>query len=242
MEIFKLGGEIPNTNYIFLGNYIYQQNLCVEVVSLLLALKIRYPKRVTLLRGCHESRSMTTAYGFYDQCLVKYGTAKIYNTFSELFDYFPKTAVIENEIFCLHSGLSPSLDTLDDVLNLDRVGEIPKEGAFCDLTWSTPSDTKGWTITLDSCGFDFGKDVTELFLLKNDLNMIFRSRSWNLEGFNWTHDSKIATVYSTTNFRGLENKAAFCEVKDSLELNFVQFSSAPKVDQSREDMISFHNI
>ena len=54
-----------------------------------------------------------TRYGFYDECLRKYGNANVWKVFTELFDYLPLTAVVENQIFCLHGGLSPSIDTLD---------------------------------------------------------------------------------------------------------------------------------
>ena len=52
-------------------------------------------------------------YGFYDECLRKYGNANVWKVFTELFDYLPLTAVVENQIVCLHGGLSPSIDTLD---------------------------------------------------------------------------------------------------------------------------------
>lgn len=52
-------------------------------------------------------------YGFYDECLRKYGNANVWKHFTELFDYLPLTAVVEGQIFCLHGGLSPSIDTLD---------------------------------------------------------------------------------------------------------------------------------
>jgi serine/threonine-protein phosphatase 2A catalytic subunit len=55
------------------------------------------------------------SYGFYDECLRKYGNANVWKIFTELFDYLPLTAVVENQIFCLHGGLSPSIDTLDQI-------------------------------------------------------------------------------------------------------------------------------
>ena len=49
------------------------------------------------------------------------------------FDYLPMTAVVADRIFCLHGGLSPSIDTLDHARDLDRVQEVPHEGPMCDL-------------------------------------------------------------------------------------------------------------
>ena len=79
-------------------------------------------------------------YGFYDECLRKYGNANVWKHFTDLFDYLPLTATVDSRIFCLHGGLSPTLDTLDHVRALDRVQEVPHEGPMCDLLWSDPDD------------------------------------------------------------------------------------------------------
>ena len=93
----------------------------VETVTLLVTLKVRWPDRITILRGNHESRQITQVYGFYDECLRKYGSANVWKAFTDLFDFFPLTALVEGAIFALHGGLSPSIDTLDTVRALDRV-------------------------------------------------------------------------------------------------------------------------
>lgn len=128
----------------------------VETVSLLTCLKCRYPKRITLTRGNHESRQITQVYGFYDECLRKYGNANVWKYFTDLFDYLPLTALIENQIFCLHGGLSPSIDTLDNIRSLDRIQEVPHEGPMCDLLWSDPDDRCGWGISPRGAGYTFG--------------------------------------------------------------------------------------
>ena len=92
----------------------------VETVTLLVALKVRYPNRLTILRGNHESRQITQVYGFYDECLRKYGNSNVWKQLIELFDYLPLTAVVQDQIFCLHGGLSPSIETLDQIKQLDR--------------------------------------------------------------------------------------------------------------------------
>lgn len=73
MELFAIGGDIPATNYLFLGDYVDRGHHSVESVCLLLALKVKYPSRITLIRGNHESRTTTISYGFYDECNRKYG-------------------------------------------------------------------------------------------------------------------------------------------------------------------------
>jgi serine/threonine-protein phosphatase 2A catalytic subunit len=44
----------------------------------------------------------------------------------ELFDYLPLTALVERELFCLHGGLSPSIDSLDNIRSLKRIQEVPQ--------------------------------------------------------------------------------------------------------------------
>jgi len=59
LELFRIGGQCPETNYLFMGDYVDRGYNSVETVSLLVALKVRYRDRITILRGNHESRQIT---------------------------------------------------------------------------------------------------------------------------------------------------------------------------------------
>lgn len=157
MELFRIGGRSPDTNYLFMGDYVDRGYYSVETVTLLVALKVRYRERITILRGNHESRQITQVYGFYDECLRKYGNANVWKFFTDLFDYLPLTALVDGQIFCLHGGLSPSIDTLDHIRALDRIQEVPHEGPMCDLLWSDPDDRGGWGISPRGAGYTFGQ-------------------------------------------------------------------------------------
>ena len=81
-----------------MGDYVDRGYHSVETVSLLVALKVRHRDRITILRGNHESRQITQVYGFYDECLRKYGCADVWKAFTDLFDYLPLTGLVENKV------------------------------------------------------------------------------------------------------------------------------------------------
>jgi serine/threonine-protein phosphatase 2A catalytic subunit len=203
MELFKIGGNSPDTNYLFMGDYVDRGYYSVETVTLLVSLKVRYRDRITILRGNHESRQITQVYGFYDECLRKYGNANVWKYFTDLFDYLPLTALVDSQvrlffsppsclkylptptlfqkIFCLHGGLSPSIDTLDHIRALDRLQEVPHEGPMCDLLWSDPDDRNGWGISPRGAGYTFGHDISESFNHTNGLTLVSRAHQLVME-------------------------------------------------------------
>ena len=115
LELFRTGGEIPSTHYIFMGDFVDRGYNSVETFGLLMALKVRYPDCITLLRGNHESRQITQVYGFYDECVRKYGNANPWKYCTDVFDYLNIAAVVDGKILCIHGGLSPDIKTLDQI-------------------------------------------------------------------------------------------------------------------------------
>lgn len=134
MELFKVGGFCPETNYLFMGafrctsyaisgadtarlpgDFVDRGYYSVETFLLLLALKVRYPERITLIRGNHESRQITQVYGFYDECQRKYGSSNVWRWCCEVFDYLALGAIVDGRVFCVHGGLSPNLQGIDQV-------------------------------------------------------------------------------------------------------------------------------
>eukprot|EP00768_Dysnectes_brevis_P000557 gnl/Dysnectes_brevis/1122_a1253_3155.p1 GENE.gnl/Dysnectes_brevis/1122_a1253_3155~~gnl/Dysnectes_brevis/1122_a1253_3155.p1 ORF type:complete len:304 (-),score=67.16 gnl/Dysnectes_brevis/1122_a1253_3155:110-1021(-) len=232
MELFRIAGRAPHTNFCFLGDYVDRGYYSIECVTLLLLLKVRYPQRITLLRGNHESRSITQVYGFYDESVRKYGSATVWKLLTDLFDTLPIAALIENQILCVHGGLSPSIETLDHIRTLDRFQEIPHDGPFADLMWSDPEVNTGWLRSPRGAGYHFGKDCTEQFLRTNGLTLIARAHQITMPGYAWAHDKRVVTIFSAPNYCYRSgNQAALMELDENLQYTFIQFSFAPRRGQ-----------
>mmetsp|Transcript_67887 Transcript_67887/g.99292 ORF Transcript_67887/g.99292 Transcript_67887/m.99292 type:complete len:314 (+) Transcript_67887:251-1192(+) len=229
LELFRIGGRAPDTNYLFMGDYVDRGYYSVECVTLVVLLKLRYPNRVTILRGNHESRQITQVYGFYDECVRKYGSANVWKCFTDLFDFLPLAATIDKQLFCPHGGLSPSLDTVAQMQQLERFQEIPHEGPICDLMWSDPDDRVGWGISPRGAGYTFGQDVSEHFNHTNGFEFIVRAHQLVMEGYNWSHENAVVTLFSAPNYcYRCGNQAAIMEVDEHMHTKFIQFDPAPR--------------
>ena len=108
---------------MFLGNYVDYGRQSLEVICLILAYKIKYPGSFFPLRGNHECASVNRMLGFYDECKMRYNI-KLWKTFIDLFNYMPVAALIDKKIFCMHGGLSPDLNSMDQIRLIMRPTEV----------------------------------------------------------------------------------------------------------------------
>jgi len=201
LELFRKGGHIPDTNYVFIGDFVDRGHHSVETLTLLLCYKARFPSCITLLRGNHECRQVTQVYGFYDECFRKYGSANAWKYCTEVFDYMALAAVIDQRILCVHGGLSPRINTIDQIRLLERNQEIPHEGPFCDWMWSDPEDSEEWAVSQRGAGYLFGAKVTQQFNHQNGLELICRAHQLVQEGYKYMFPEKsLITVWSAPNY------------------------------------------
>ena len=225
LELFRTGGEIPNTNYIFIGDFVDRGFNSVETFEYLLCLKLKYPNLITLLRGNHESRQITSVYGFYDEILRKYGNINPWKYCTELFDYLTIAAIIDGKVLCIHGGLSPDIKTLDQIRTIERKTEIPHEGPFCDLMWSDPEDIETWQVSPRGAGWIFGSKVTKEFNHINGLDLVCRAHQLVQEGYKyWFPEQSLVTVWSAPNYcYRCGNVAAILAIDENLETKFSIF-------------------
>jgi len=234
LELFKVGGRPPDTNYLFLGDYVDRGRHSVETISLLLCLKLRWPERISLLRGNHESRAITQTYGFYAECVRKYGSPFVWKQVTDVFDYLSLAAVIDSRIFAVHGGLSPAISTIDQIRVLDRFQEVPMDGPTTDLLWSDPEpDREGFSPSMRGAGYLFGADVVAQFMGVNGIDHITRAHQLAMDGYMMFFGGRLSTVWSAPNYcYRCGNVAAIMEVADqSKTFSFNTFSAAPDNDR-----------
>jgi len=225
MEVFQIAGRVPDSNYLFLGDYVDRGYHSIQTISLLVCLKVCFPDRIHILRGNHESRQETQVYGFYDECIRCYGSVNVWRYFTDLFDYFPLCMLIDEKIFCLHGGLSPDLNTMDQIQELDRFHE-PIEGPILDLLNSEPGDAPGWTVSHRGSGHLYGEDITTAWNHTNHLSLLARSHTYIEEGARYTHQNQVLTIFSVSNYCYIcGNKGAFLEIDQNHQVVIRQYSA-----------------
>ncbi|KAI3385459.1 hypothetical protein SNEBB_000567 [Seison nebaliae] len=230
LELLRLSGGPDHVNYIFLGDYVDRGVYSVETLLYLIALKCRYRHRITLLRGNHESRDITKIYGFYDECLQKYNV-EFWHLCTRLFDQLCLAAIINERIFCVHGGLSPTLMQLDEIRNIDRCREVPQEGSMCDLLWSDPNNGQknSFEPSPRGAGFLFGDKAMDKFLEVNHLDNICRAHQLVMDGYAWSFDShKLVTIWSAPNYcYRCGNLASVMNWTSDLQNNFLLYREYP---------------
>jgi len=194
LRLFEHCGFPPDSNYLFLGDYVDRGKNGLECICMLLAYKVKYPENFFLLRGNHECASINRIYGFYDECKRRYNI-KMWKKFQDVFNVLPFAAVVDEKIFCIHAGLSPDLNNPDQIKRIMRPTDVPDAGLLCDLLWSDPeADIAGWAENDRGVSYTFGADVVSKFLVKHDYDLIVRAHQVVEDGYEFFADRQLVTI------------------------------------------------
>ncbi|ELP93223.1 serine/threonine protein phosphatase 2B catalytic subunit A1, putative [Entamoeba invadens IP1] len=224
---------------VFLGDYVDRGKYSVETMITLICMKINEPDKVVLLRGNHESLSMTHIFGFERECVWKYNST-IYNEFIELFKTLPLCVLLSlslGNFFLCHGGISPSLQFIDQLQQINRFVEVPDTGVFCDLLWSDPLQYEVYDEKYENgdinddwfdvnylpnksreCSYFYGYNAVVNFLQDNDLRAIIRAHECvdGVQQHDFENEDQIPimfTVFSSAGYNG-NNKAGAMLIKD----------------------------
>ncbi|XP_034652849.1 serine/threonine-protein phosphatase alpha-3 isoform [Drosophila subobscura] len=221
LKYLAAGGYPPEGRYLLLGDYVDRGKNSIETLTLLLALKVRYPNHFFLLRGNHESSNLNRVYGFFDECKRRF-TVKMWRTFVDCYNCLPIAAVIESTIFCCHGGLSPDLFSLDQIRNIARPCDIPESGMLCDLLWSDPDFVNyGWRPNDRGVSHTFGADVVTAFMLRFHFTLMCRGHQVVEDGYEFFAKRQLITIFSAPNYCGqFDNAGAMMSIDQDLLCTF----------------------
>lgn len=223
----SMNGDIMSNDYLFLGDYVDRGNFSLETICLLMALKVKYPDQIHLLRGNHEDILINSTFGFQDECEKRLGDDSesddsLFRLINNFFEYLPFAAVIEDQILCLHGGIGANVSKLSDIESIPRPFEVIHEATtrdqklVMDILWSDPTDNDEElgiqpNLQRDSNNYGnivkYGPDIVKKFLANNNLSHIMRGHECVLDGFERFAGGLLITVFSATDYCGRHNNA-----------------------------------
>ena len=122
----------------------------------------------------------------------------------------------------MHGGLSPELQSIEQIKKIEKPTDVPDTGLLCDLLWSDPEkDTQGWGENERGVSYTFGPDFVNLFCKTHDLDLICRAHQVVEEGYEFFAKRQLITIFSAPNYCGeFNNSGALMSVDDNLVCAF----------------------
>lgn len=221
LRLFTKCGFPPSANFLFLGDYVDRGKQSLETILLLLCYKIKYPENFFLLRGNHECANVTRVYGFYDECKRRCNI-KTWKIFVDTFNTLPLAAIVAGKIFCVHGGLSPVLNSMDEIRHVSRPTDVPDFGLINDLLWSDPTDSPNeWEDNERGVSYCYNKVAINKFLNKFGFDLVCRAHMVVEDGYEFFNDRSLVTVFSAPNYCGeFDNWGAVMSVSEGLLCSF----------------------
>jgi serine/threonine-protein phosphatase PP1 catalytic subunit len=223
LDFFRMAGSPPDISYLFLGDYVDRGRNSVETFSILLALKIKYPDKVWLIRGNHETPGISKLYGFFAECSTRYNQL-MWERFTEVFGWLPLAAIVSKRIFCVHGGISPDLIDVRQLYDIQRPLDVPDQGMITDLLWADPCPGHmGFCESERGTAYTFGSDVVDEFIKAHDFDLICRAHQVVQIGFEFPFlpSQTCLTVFSAPDYcEEFGNIGALLVVDENLKCSF----------------------
>ncbi|VDK63956.1 unnamed protein product [Onchocerca ochengi] len=230
LRIYDRNGFPPESNYLFLGDFVDRGKQNIETICLQFCYKIKYPENFFMLRGNHETPAINRVYGFFEECNRRYHSTRLWNAFQDTFNWMPFCGYIGGRILCMHGGLSPHLNNFDQLRNLPRPIDPPNPSMEIDLLWSDPDQwVKGWQANTRGASYTFGQDVVVDVCQKLDLDLIARAHQVVQDGYEFFANRRLVTIFSAPHYCGqFDNAGGTMTVSEDMNCSFQIFRPASK--------------
>ncbi|NXG85545.1 PPE1 phosphatase, partial [Stercorarius parasiticus] len=239
---YKNGLPSEQNRYVFNGDFVDRGQNSMEILIILFAFLLIYPNDLHLNRGNHEDYIMNLRYGFTKEVSKKYKDhgKQILCLLRDVFSWLPLATIIDSKVLILHGGISDTTDL--EFLNALERNKVrahnhttvahqssptarPRYLQILDILWSDPRRQNG--CTPNKCrggGCYFGPDVTAKLFEKYNLKMLIRSHEFKPEGYEISHDGKVITIFSASNYyEEGSNRGAYIKLNPELIPRFIQY-------------------
>ena len=236
IRILHKCGLPPNVTYVFLGDFVDRGEYSIEVVTLVFLLFINFPENVYIIRGNHEFRDINSTYGFKENVESVYNSDSVWEAFNSVFDYLALGVLINDNILCVHGGLSEKFMYISDLESVELPLQTCKNPMVRDILWSDPYNQKRlFSPNPRGKGVYYNERSVIEFCTRNNLKCIIRAHEYTEKGFHKMHNSPLYTVFSTTGYINNFNDGGYAKVNSNSRLRFkvIAYSPAPPRSSSR---------
>ena len=175
-------------------------------------------------------------YNHEDMFCYKY-TEKLYESFLDAFSYLPVCSIINKTNFCIHGGLSPRFQQVDQInKQIQRpITSFEDNRLFSDVLWSDPTSSFK-TMFGDNPrgrGYFFNSDATFNFLNVNSLNRIIRGHQCVKHGSRTNFNEKCITVFSASSYSDeFRNKSGILKLNEKDDhIEFITFQPIDRLEK-----------
>lgn len=232
--LFALKVSYPDDFFLIRGNHEFE-SICSQYGFKNEILNYNNPKKLTIQqtksRQIRKSSSVNLYYNisdipdadlddqnplYKDTNCYKY-TEALYYSFMKAFAYLPIAAILNKTTFCLHGGLSPKLNQIDDLnkLIIRPIDRIEDNLLLSDIMWSDPSLGLGMQFEENprGRGYLFNGESVLKFLKANSLTRLIRAHQCVECGILQHFNDKCITVFSASSYnRPLGNHSSILEL------------------------------
>lgn len=226
INILRKFNNYTSNYFLFLGDYVDRGINSIEVITLLLTMMCKFPNNFFLLRGNHEFANVNRQYGFHEEIQIVYKSQELWLNFQDAFSWLPLAAIVNNQIFCVHGGLSPSLHNIKFIDEIQRPIKNYENSLVTDLVWSDPHEqVQNFLENRRGSGVFYGETAIKTFLAENNLKLMIRAHQCMADGFCTFASNAGITVFSSSEYAQLfHNKCGVLKTFQKGKIEFFSFS------------------
>ncbi len=205
------------THLLFLGDYVDRDERDLENLVYILALALRQPSKVFLLRGNHEEYYSNRAYGFLDN-LERLSMETWYPSFERIFTLLPLACHVRNQgVLCCHGMIPvmPGVVKLRDIARLPGAARLEQwDPVTTQLLWNDPApeEQSSSSESIRGIGTSVGRQDVDNFMVENRLRLIVRSHQAFPDGHRFFFQRRVLSIFSKPNYGMYQNAASIAQL------------------------------